>query len=147
MTSRIFIDANIPIYSGGRPHPLREPARAVLRFAAEAHGSFFTDAEVLQELLHYLSVRAGDAGLDHVRDFAELMRGNTEPVLSSDVELATEFSGALAGLQSRDLLHLAVMRRLGVTRIVSADRAFDAIPGVERLDPLRFEEWRDSADS
>jgi hypothetical protein len=34
------------------------------------------------------------------------------------------------------------MRRLGVTRIVSADRGFDGIAHVARLDPARLDEWR-----
>jgi predicted nucleic acid-binding protein len=47
-------------------------------------------------------------------------------------------------LEARDLIHFAVMRRFGVTRIISADRGFDGVPGIERLDPKRLAEWRDS---
>ena len=36
------------------------------------------------------------------------------------------------------------MRRLGVERVVSADREFDGVPGVIRLDPVDIDEWRDS---
>lgn len=44
-------------------------------------------------------------------------------------------------LSARDLIHVAIMRRVGSRQIVTADRAFDAIEGIERLDPLRVEEW------
>jgi predicted nucleic acid-binding protein len=36
-------------------------------------------------------------------------------------------------LSARDALHLAVMEREGVHRIMSFDRGFDGVPGVERL--------------
>ncbi|MGH2761941.1 MAG: PIN domain-containing protein [Thermoleophilaceae bacterium] len=36
-------------------------------------------------------------------------------------------------LSARDAIHLAVMDRHGVERVMSFDRAFDAYPGVERL--------------
>jgi hypothetical protein len=36
------------------------------------------------------------------------------------------------------------MERLGVARIVSADKGFDRIPNLERFDPAQFSEWRDS---
>ena len=51
--------------------------------------------------------------------------------------LATEHQG----LSTRDLLHLAVMRRLGVVRVVTADADFGRVPGVIRLDPGDFGEW------
>ena len=72
------------------------------------------------------------------------MSGRTESIHGSDVEYAASLIEAYTGLQGRDLLHLAVMQRLRVTRIITADAAFDAVEGIERLDPARFEEWRDS---
>lgn len=65
-------------------------------------------------------------------------------MLAVDVEVAGALAQSLSRLSARDLVHLAVMRRLGVKRIISADRGFDGVPGIERLDPARFGEWRDS---
>lgn len=67
---------------------------------------------------------------------------SVEPVLASDVFAALEQAGD--GLSARDLVHLAVMRRIDCDRLVSADRAFDAVQEITRLDPLEFESWRDS---
>jgi predicted nucleic acid-binding protein len=75
------------------------------------------------------------------------MAGRIEPMFAIDVEVAGALAHNLAGLSARDLVHLAVIRRLGVTRIVSSDKGFDGVPDVERLDPARFEEWRDSVTS
>jgi len=41
----------------------------------------------------------------------------------------------------RDLVHLAVMRRAGCTHIVTADRGFDGLSGIQRLDPLDVDRW------
>ena len=49
----IHIDANVPIYAAGREHPLKAPCQELVRLAAAAPQAFTTDAEVLQELLHY----------------------------------------------------------------------------------------------
>lgn len=39
----------------------------------------------------------------------------------------------LPDLSARDALHVAVMRRMGITRIFSFDAGFDAIEGVDRV--------------
>jgi uncharacterized protein len=100
---------------------------------------------LLQELLHrYLAIRAGDRGRDVFEGFAGLMEGRIQPIRDGDVVNAAALLDRHPRLQARDLLHLAVMQRLGVTRIISANRAFDDVAGVERLDPAGFEAWRDS---
>jgi predicted nucleic acid-binding protein len=47
----------------------------------------------------------------------------------------------LVGLSARDLLHAAVMQRVGTERIVSADRRFDVIAWLQRLDPATVATW------
>ena len=41
--------------------------------------------------------------------------------------------GASSRLLARDAVHLAVMQRHGITRILSFDTGFDGIVGVERI--------------
>ena len=36
-------------------------------------------------------------------------------------------------MSARDLVHWAVMQRVGAERIITADTDFDRLPGVERL--------------
>lgn len=50
-----------------------------------------------------------------------------------DAEAAKDGVLRYPSLSARDAIHLAVMRRAGVERILSFDRGFDAVPGVERL--------------
>ncbi len=48
------------------------------------------------------------------------------------------------GISDPNLLHAAVMQRVGATQIVSVDADFDRLPGITRLDPMRVDEWADS---
>lgn len=142
MSLAAFIDANVPIYAAGRPHPLKEPCIQILLLAAENPQAFVTDAEVLQELLHrYLSLRLWPQGRKAFRRFSELMQDRIEAVRAEDVRRAAEMADAYEELGARDLLHAAVMQRLGLHQIVSADTSFDRLLGVERLDPAQVEVW------
>jgi len=149
---RLFLDANVSTYAAGRDHPLKEPCKEVLRLVVRRPRSFFTDAEVLQEMLHrYLALRRWPEGKRVVLDFAALMDGSVEPVSAGDAVLACELADRHAArpdarLAARDLLHAAVMLRAEETpaRIVTADRDFEdlASEGIERLDPAEVESWQ-----
>jgi predicted nucleic acid-binding protein len=144
MSPAAFLDANVPIYAAGRAHPLKEPCTQLLLLVAEHPQVFVTDAEVLQELLHrYLALRLWPQGREAFHRFYELMQGRVEPVQAADVERAAVLADVHQE-SSRDLLHTAVMERLGVRRIISADAGFDGLPQVERLDPAHWERWRQS---
>ncbi len=139
-----LIDANVPIYAAGRAHPLKGPCASVLQLAAEMPGQFLTDAEVLQELLHYY-LRRGlrSSGLQVVEGFAQLMEGRVEPVSREDVLAACLLAReGPEGVPARDFLHLAIARRAGASFIISADTDFDRLGGIERLDPATLGEWR-----
>ncbi len=71
------------------------------------------------------------------------MEGRIESVRAVDVEQAALLADQYAGLSARDLLHAAVMRRVGATTLVSADRGFDRIAGIERLDPSDVASWEE----
>jgi len=72
------------------------------------------------------------------------MSGRIEPIYFSDTLRASALADRQSNASARDLLHASVMQRLGVRRIVSADPDFDSLPDVERLDPMKVEEWRDT---
>jgi predicted nucleic acid-binding protein len=145
MSPPIFVDANVPIYAAGRPHPLKEPCARILRLAAERPRTFFTDAEVLQELLHrYLALRLWLQGREVLERFSTIMHGRVEPVYAADVEAAAGLVDrhVSSGLSARDLLHAAVVMRVGATEVVSADRGLGRLSEIELLEPRDFEAWR-----
>jgi predicted nucleic acid-binding protein len=136
MPPATFIDANVPIYAAGREHPYREPCIRVLAAVNDNPEAFVTDAEVFQEIMHHdLRTERRDAGQVVVESFAAMMQGRVSPVTIDDVLAAGHLAKEHRGLSSRDLLHLAVMHRLGVTRVITADTDFDRVPGIIRVDP------------
>ena len=70
------------------------------------------------------------------------MRDRIAACTAPDIAFAAGLADQYPELGGRDLLHAAVMRRLGSERLISADTGFDRIPGIRRLDPGRFDEWR-----
>ncbi|RKY00068.1 VapC toxin family PIN domain ribonuclease [Candidatus Poribacteria bacterium] len=135
-----FIDTNIPMYAGGTDHPLREPSRRVIMAVATGQIEGVTDAEVFQEILHrYLHIGEQEKGFRIFDLFYRIMSGNILPVEDEDVLLARELAERYTGLSPRDLIHLAVMMRHRITLIISADRGFDLVEGIERIDPTDFE--------
>ena len=142
MNRAVFIDANIPIYAAGRPHPNKAPCIRIMAMVVEQPLAFFTDVEVLQELVHlYTSSRRWALGRVVIRDFVEVMLNRIEPVYVEDMNLVARLVDDHPGVSTRDLVHVAVMRRVGAARVVSADSDFDRIADVERLNPAEVGEW------
>ncbi len=145
MSPAVFIDANVPVYAAGGEHPYKEPCSRVLRMAALVPQPFVTDSEVLQELMHrYLALGRWTLGRTVLHAFAEVMDGRIEPVLTEDVLSASRLAYRHPDVSARDLVHAAVMQRLGASRIISADADFDRLTGIDRLDPARVGEWASS---
>ena len=145
MSPAVFIDANVPIYAAGGDHPYKEPCSRVLRMAAADPQLFVTDSEVLQELMHrYLASGRWALGRAVLHAFAEVMDGRVEPVLAEDILSASRLADRHVDVSARDLVHAAVMLRLGANRIISADADFDQLTGIDRLDPAHVDEWGSS---
>jgi uncharacterized protein len=129
----IFIDSNIPMYLVGAAHTHKVDAQRLLERSIAAGERLVTSAEVLQEILHrYVAVDRRDAiqpALDAVLGVVD----EVFPIERVDVEEAKRVLDGTPGLSARDALHVAVMRRREVSRIMSFDSGFDAVPGIERL--------------
>lgn len=139
----IHIDTNIPIYAAGRQHSLKAPCQEITRIVAAAPQVFASDAEVLQGLLHYYRSGNNWAMGRLVYDaFVRLAAGRICAVSDADVTLAATLVGTYPRLSARDRIHLAVVQRTSATHIVTADRDFDGIPGLQRLEPAHVAIWR-----
>ena len=129
----IFIDSNIPMYLVGADHPNKLIARARLEMAIVENEPLVTDAEVLQELLHrYVAIGRHDA-IGPAWDALVGVVDVIHPIEIEDVTRARRLVGSSGGLSARDAVHLAVMQRRGITRILSFDSGFDGILGIERI--------------
>lgn len=137
-----FIDVNVPIYAAGREHPYKEHCARVLMMVERHPLEFVTSVEVLQELVHYyLASRRWEIGRAVLESFSEIMHDRIEPIYEEDIHFAASLADLHSHISARDLLHAAVMQRLGAERIISADADFDRLPGVTRLDPSDVGEW------
>ena len=127
----IFVDSNIPMYLVGADHPNKAAARALLERAITDGEILVTDAEVLQEILHrYVAIDRRDA----IGPASDALLGVVDevfPVERGDVEGARRLVLTTA-LSARDAVHLAIMRRRGVDRIMTFDRGFDGLAGITR---------------
>lgn len=130
-----FIDANVPMYAAGAEHPLKEPCLVILRSIAGGELAAVTDVEVCQEILHrYTALGEREQALHVTRLFLKLVP-EVLPIAKEDLLLGLEMHQRYPSLQARDSLHAAVMRNNDIRFIVSADRHFDQVEGIERIDP------------
>ena len=134
-----FVDANVPMYAVGSEHALKEPCLAVLRAVARGDIAAVTDTEVHQEILHrYAALGDRRRAVEVSRLFLQAVP-EVLAVTKDDVERTIALLEAHADLPVRDAVHAAVMVRHGLRRVISADRHFEDIPGLERIDPTA---WR-----
>jgi predicted nucleic acid-binding protein len=129
----IFVDSNIPMYLVGAPHPHKEDAERLLERCTAGRERLVTNAEVFQEILHrFVAISRRDA-IQPAFDALLAIADEVFPVNLPDVERAKTIVFGNQRLSARDALHLAVMERQGVERILSFDRGFDDFPGIERI--------------
>ncbi len=134
--SAVFVDANVPMYAAGPEDELRAPCRAILKAIGDGRLVGVTSVEVLQEILHrYFMLGRRAEGLAVFDSFRSLFVSEILAVETLDVDRARSLADMHPLLAARDLVHLATMERHGLTAIVTADRHFDELTEVERLDP------------
>lgn len=129
----ILVDSNIPMYLVGAPHPHKSDAQRLLEKLVTDRERLVTDAGVLQEILHrYVAIDRRDA----IQPAFDALLGIVDEVLDVNRaagERAKEIVLGNRRLSARDALHLAVMERHGIERILSFDSGFDGFPGMTRL--------------
>jgi uncharacterized protein len=129
----IFVDSSVPMYLVGMDHPNKAVARRRLEQAIVDNEPLVSDVEVLQELLHrYVAIGRRDAigaAWDALLGVVDVVH----PIELEDVTRARRLTETAAGLSARDAVHLAVMQRRGIARILTFDAGFDGIVGIERI--------------
>lgn len=128
----ILIDANIPMYLVGAPHPNKDRARALVERAVLDREALVSDAEVIQEILHRFVALGRRDAIDAAIDVLVQITDDVLPIELADVRRASAIVKA-GSMSARDALHLAVMQRHDIDRIMTFDRGFDGIPGVLRV--------------
>jgi predicted nucleic acid-binding protein len=132
------VDANVFMYTAGRPHPLREPCRQALEAALNTRVRLVTDSEVLQEILYrYFSIQKPLAAKTVYRATVD-MCDEILPIAESHTARALELLLQYPSLSPRDALHIATMEGRGLRNILSTDCDFDEVKEIRRIDPADF---------
>ena len=121
------------MYLVGAPHPHKEDSERLLERCVAENQRLVTDAEVFQEILHrFVAINRRDA----IQPAFDVLLAIADEVFPVDLPVVERSKTMVFGnerLSARDALHLAVMQRQGVDRILSFDRGYDGFPGVERI--------------
>lgn len=129
----ILIDSNVPMYLVGGPHPNKANAERLLEKLTLERQRLVTDAEVLQEILHrYAAIDRRDA----IQPAFDAILRVVDEVFAVDQTVAERAKQIVLGyrqLSARDAVHLAVMEKNGIGRILSFDAGLDTFPKITRL--------------
>jgi predicted nucleic acid-binding protein len=133
----IFIDTNLFKYAAGKGSPQKKPCERLLRkvISSGKGNQYYTNAEVLQEILHrYRSIKLPKKAFE-LFDFIMKLGIVVLPVEVEDIVLARKFLEDHPKLSTRDGVHAAVVVRKGIELIFSYDTDFDFFPGLKRIEP------------
>ena len=121
------------MYLVGAEHPNTDGARRLLEQCIARGERLAADSEVLGELLHrYVAINRRVA-IQPAFDALLSVVDHVYPIELADIERAKSLLLGLTPFSARDAVHVSIMRRYEVERILSFDAGFDRAPGIERL--------------
>lgn len=126
-----FVDANVLLYAATDCEQHDACAEVLAAILEGADGR--TSPAVLEEVWHV--VRSGR--MDGVEDLAAEAHRMFTPLLPvTDEAFARALTVEAPQLGAADRLHVGTCLVHGIETIVTADRGFDGVRGVRRIDPL-----------
>jgi predicted nucleic acid-binding protein len=129
-----YVDSNVPMYLVGAEHPHKSRVIELIPRLLLAHERLVTSAETFQEILHRYTALRDREHLNAAYEALEAMVSFVSEVSKADVDAARTISGDYPQLSSRDCLHVAIMRRLGTTKIWSYDTGLDVVASLQRIE-------------
>ena len=136
--SKYYIDSNVFLYAKildrrfGRP--CAKIVEAIFKGELDAATSVLTPIEVANALRKYGFKR------EDVRNTVNAMLSLDMEVYELDrvdvmeaIRISEEFD-----ISPYDAVHVAIMKKAGITLILSADKDFDKVAGIKRIDPEEF---------
>ncbi len=133
-----FIDTNIVMYAAGREHEYKDYCVKILGNIDSFEHNFVINTETVQEILYrYQYINLKSFGIDLALNTLELF-DNVLQISVKDLYLAIDLFKKYSFLISRDALIIANMVNNGLKRIITADKVFDRIEEITRVDPKDF---------
>ena len=133
----VYVDSNVFFYAKISDTEYGEACAKIIGDIADANLRTATSTLAVLEVANALK----KYGLsDEVKDEIDAIYSlgmTLGPVDDTIVRLVGEIHRS-AKISPYDCAHVATMKRLGITKILSADKNFDGIPGVQRIDPKTY---------
>ena len=132
---RAFVDTTVLTLATGDEHPLREPCRAIVERAARGDLDVHVSTEAIQEFaFHRMRKVERSVAVRQSRDVAAMCR-----IHAFDIEVLEQSLHLVAStnIRGRDAVHAATAMIHGFDSIITADRDFDSVPGLRRIDPTQ----------
>ncbi len=132
-----LFDTTVFVYAAGTPHTYREPCRAILERARAGNVKLgAASVGVLHELAQITLRRTGDRGLARARARqAAAICTDVHDCERRDLDAALDLLVSHGGLGVADAVTAATALNRGIDAILTADRDFERISGIERVDP------------
>jgi uncharacterized protein len=132
---RFLFDTSVFVYALGGEHPYREPCQVIFHRL----GDGLLAGEASLELIHeFTYVRRRQArGRDDAVRLARVIKRSCpmHAVSATDIERALDLWREHEGLDARDAIFAAQALNHDINVILSPDRGFDGITGLQRIDP------------
>jgi len=130
----LFIDSNIFFYAKIMDRKYGQPCAEVIRKIEKVEIAAATSVLIIAELANALRKYGLD---DEVKDVVDALFSLEITVLQVD---STDMRNAInifndSRISPYDCVHIAVMEKAGIEEIISADREFDKLPNIKRIDP------------
>lgn len=133
--TRFLFDTAVFLYARGREHAYRAPCRELVHLCEDGSLAGEASVELVQEYAHVLRRRGLDGATIREESLAVASLCLVHDFGAPELRLALGLVATTLGLGVRDAVHAATALRRGIGLIVSPDKAFDAVSGLERVDP------------
>jgi uncharacterized protein len=132
--AKSYVDSNVFFYAKIMDRVFGEPCSRILRDISSGNLQASTSALVPIEVANAL--RKYGLAKDVVEEIRAVFSLGLEifTLDQTDALEAAEIYGA-TGISPYDCLHAAVMKKNGLSEIISADKEFEKVPWMKRLDP------------
>jgi predicted nucleic acid-binding protein len=132
---RFLFDTSVFVYALGGKHPYRDPCRAIMHDGARGLLAAEASVELIHEFAYVRSRRGVARGVaaKDARDIAATSRLHV--VEPDDITRALDLWCEHERLDMRDAIFAAQALNRGIDAILSPDKDFDGISGLERIDP------------
>jgi predicted nucleic acid-binding protein len=134
----VFIDTSVIMYAVGTDHPMKASCLGILERVTDRSLDAMISAEVIQEILHRaVALRRADDGIALAKRTMDLF-APVLPITHALMRRVPELVGRYPSLDARDAVHVATCIHEAIPEIISADRGYDQVAELRRIDPLAF---------